>query len=160
MPRVKQSLINTADVQALSRAAPPELDEAGFDPSDIQVVTPDRMETKAKVAKFMNELIEIEIEPGTEPNDPVFVHLGHQGIAQYVQRGVPQIVKRKFLYSALMGKRVTLNVSFGMGVDGKEFNREAKSVSTAYRARLISDPNPQGGPKWVQAVMAESAGMH
>jgi hypothetical protein len=159
MPRVKRALINSADVEPINRAmAPPEENPGGFDVSDIDVVAPDRMEAKAKEAKFMNEYIEIEIEPGTEAGDPVFVELGHNGINQFVKRGETQRVRRKFLYSALMAKRVSMNCSFGKDGSGNEFNRLTPSVSTAYRARLVTDNNPQGGPKWVQRVMAESAG--
>jgi hypothetical protein len=157
MPR-RKSIIDTASVEAVSRAStPPELQDP-VEIEDIQIVPMERMAAKVAAEKFMNEKIEIEIEPGTEPNDPVYVELGHNGIAQMVKRGTVQTVKRKFLYSALMAKLVKLNVSFGKDNNGNEFNRDTRSVSTAYRARLVSDPNPAGGSRWVQAVMAESAG--
>lgn len=161
MPRVK-SIIETSSLEAVNRAmAPPELNEAGFESGDIQIVQPCRLETKAKEEKFMNEKVEILIEPGTEPNDPVYVHLGHNGITQMVKRGEPQIVKRKFLYSALMGKRVSMNCSFGIGKDGNEFNKLMPTVAGSYRTALLRDSNAErGGMKWVQSVMAESAGIH
>lgn len=159
MPRVN-SLIDSADVDPINRAvAPPEQNTVGFEPGDIQVVQIDRMEVKAKEAKFMNEFIEIEIEAGTEAGDPMFVELGHNGINQFVKRGTVQRVRRKFLYSALMAKRVNVNCTFGKDGSGNEFNRTSPTVSTAYRARLVTDPNnQQGGSKWVQSVMAESTG--
>lgn len=158
MPRVKRSIISSTDVEPINRAmAPPEEHPGGFDVSDIDIVAPDRMEAKAKEAKFMNEYIEIEIEPGTEATDPMYVELGHNGINQFVKRGEVQRVRRKFLYAALMAKRVSMNCTFGKDGSGNEFNRLTPSVSTAYRARLVSDSNPQGGSKWVQQVMAENA---
>lgn len=159
MPRVKQSIITTDDLQAVSLAStPPEL-QGEICVEDIQVVPIERMAAKVAAEKFMNERVEIEIEPGTEPNDPMFVELGHNGVTQMVKRGTVQVVKRKFLYSALMAKLVKLNVSFGKDASGNEFNRDTKSVSTAYRARLVSDQNhAEGGSRWVQRVMAESAG--
>jgi hypothetical protein len=158
--RIKNAVINSSDVEATSRMAPPEFQEQEFHASDIQVVAPDRLAFKAAEEKFMNERVEILIEPGTEPNDPVYVELGHQGIKQMVKRGVPQIVKRKYLYVALMGKKVSMQCSFGMAADGKEYNKLTPAVAGTYRTSLLSDPNPQGGAKWVQSVMAESAGMH
>jgi len=156
----RRSIIDSSDLDPINRAvAPPEEDTVGFMPGDIKVVQMDRMEEKAREAKFMNEMIEIEIEAGTEANDPVFVELGHNGINQFVKRGTVQRVKRKFLYSALMAKRVNMNCTFGKDASGNEFNRLTPTVSTCYRARLVSDPNTQqGGAKWVQSVMAESAG--
>lgn len=161
MARIK-SIISSDSVEAINRAmAPPELDEAGFDPCDIQIVRPDRMEVKAKEAKFMEERVEIMIEPGTEPNDPVFVPLQHNGTVQMVKRGLPQIIKRKFLYVALMGKKVAMNCMFGKDQNGNEFNRLTPSVSNTYRTVLLRDNNTErGGMKWVQSVMAESAGVH
>ena len=159
MPRVN-SLVDTASLEPINRAAaPPEENTLDFEPGDIQVVQIDRMEVKAKEAKFMNEYIEIEIEAGTEAGDPMFVELGHNGINQFVKRGTVQRVRRKFLYSAMMAKRVNVNCTFGKDGSGNEFNRTSPTVSTAYRARLVSDNNTQtGGSKWVQSVMAESTG--
>lgn len=157
MPRAKNSIIDTASVEPINRAMAPPEEPMPFDPSDIQVVAPDRMEAKAREEKFMNERVVIHIEQGTQATDPVFVELGHNGTNQYVKRGEDQIVKRKFLYSALMAKKVSMNCTFGKDGSGNEFNRLTPTVSTAYRARLVEDPNPQGGSKWVQRVMAESA---
>jgi hypothetical protein len=158
MPR--KSIIDSASVEPINRAmaAPPE-EPLPFDPSDIQVVPPERMAAKAREEKFMNEKVVIHIEEGQQAGDPVFVELGHNGTNQFVKRGTDQIVKRKFLYSALMAKRVSMNCTFGKDGSGTEFNRLTPTVSTAYRALLVSDPNPEGGAKWVQRVMAESAGV-
>lgn len=158
MPRVK-SVISTSDVEAVNRAMAPPEELPEFDADDIQIVAADRMDIKAKTEKFMNERVVIEIEPGTEANDPVYVELGHNGINQFVKRGEPQSVKRKFLYSALMAKRVSINVAYGKDPAGNEFNRATLSAKNTYTARLVSDPNPEGGSKWVQKVMAESHGM-
>lgn len=160
MARVKK-IISSDELEPINRAiAPPELNEAGFDASDIQVVRPDRMETKIKEEKFMNERVEIMIEPGLEANDPMYVDLRHNGITQMVKRGEPQIVKRKFLYVALMGKKVAMNCMFGKDSSGNEFNRLTPSTSGALRAALLRDNNTErGGMKWVQSVMAESTGI-
>jgi hypothetical protein len=159
MPRVKKSIISTDDLEAVSKAStPPEL-QGEVEIEDIQIVPIERMAAKVAAEKFMNEKIVIHIEPGDQANDPVFVELGHNGTTQMVKRGTDQVVKRKFLYSALMAKQVRLNVAFGKDASGNEFNRDTRSVSTAYRARLVEDPNNrEGGSRWVQRVMAESAG--
>jgi hypothetical protein len=53
----------------------------------------------------------------------VFVYLGHNGVSQYVKRGEPQTIKRKFLYSALAAKTVKFACAFGKDNSGNEFNR-------------------------------------
>lgn len=160
MPRVK-SVISTSDVEAVNRAmTPPEVTEGGHSVEDIQIVPMERMAFKAKEEVFMNEKVEILIEPGDQPNDPVFVELGHNGVTQMVKRGAVQVVKRKFLYSALMAKKVAMNCVFGKDASGNEFNRLTPSASNTYRAQLVSDRNTaRGGSKWVQSVMAESHGV-
>lgn len=165
MPRkyTRNSVIDSSSVEPISHASnvtPPEVNDAGFEAGDIQVIAARQMEESARVEKFMNEKVEIEIEPGTEPNDPAFVHLGHNGITQMVERGKTQVVKRKYLYSALMGKQVVVNTAFGKKNSGEEFNHLTQTVKSAYRTRLITDNNPQGGAKWVQSVMREATGMH
>lgn len=132
--------------------APDELREGGFDVSDIQVIPENKMRDKAAEAKFMEEKVEIEIEAGDGPNDPVFVHAGHQGIAQYIKRGVVQVVKRKYLYSLLAANSVKFACAFGKDGTGNEFNRLSPSGQRAHRVRLVSDKNPEGGMEWVRKV--------
>lgn len=157
---MRRSIISTDDLEATSRAAtPPELQQE-FEPGDIQVVPMERMAKKAAEEKFMNESVEIQIESGTDENDPVFVQLGHGGSMQLVKRGEPQVVKRKYLYAALMAKTVRINCSFGTK-DGEEFNSLKPTTNTTYRANLITDKNTeQGGARWVLRVMQESVGYH
>ena len=140
-----------------ARTLIPELNEAGFQPGDIEVVGAAEALDKIAVEKFMNEKIIIEIEEDDKPNSPTFVYLGHNGIGQYVHRGQEQTVKRKFMYSALMAKAVKVNVTYGKDGSGMEFNNNKLSTSTTHRCRLVRDDNPQGGAKWVRAVMQESA---
>jgi hypothetical protein len=152
------SIIDSASVEPVNRAMAPPEEHPPFDASDIQVVAPDRMDAKAREEKFMNERVVVRIEEGTNANDPMYVELGHNGVNQFVKRGSDQVVKRKFLYAALMAKKVTMNCTFGKDGNGNEFNRLTPSVSNPFRCLLVEDPNPQGGSKWVQRVMAESAG--
>lgn len=159
----KNSLVDSDNIEPVSHASnvtPPELNEGGFAAGDVQAIAPSQMNDAVAVEKFMNEKIEIEIEPGTEENDPLFIHLGHNGITQMVERGKPQVIKRKFFYSALMGKQVVFQTAFGKKNSGEEFNNLTRNVKSAYRTRLITDNNPQGGNKWVNAVMREATGMH
>jgi hypothetical protein len=156
MPRKPKTIISTGDLNntMFNGQAPDELREAGFDASDIQVVSANQMRDKAAEAKFMEEKVEIMIEAGNGPNDPEFVHSGHQGVTQYVRRGVVQPVKRKFLYSLLAANSVKFACAFGKDGSGNEFNRLSGSGQRAHRVSLVSDKNPQGGMKWVQEVVA------
>lgn len=155
-PAKPKSIINSSDVQAgvnLGRA-PEELREAGVEIDDIQIVSEQAMRSKAAEASFMEEKVVVEIEADDDPNAPEFVYSGHQGVSQYIKRGIPQTVKRKYLYALLAAKRVKFACAFGKDGNGNEFNRMNGSGQTSHRIRLISDNNPEGGMKWFQAVAA------
>lgn len=157
MPRVKPpSIISSDDVQphADIGRAPEELREAGIEIEDIEIVKPHLAQTKAQEAKFMEEIVVVEIEADDDPNAPEFVYSGHQGVTQYIRRGTQQNIKRKYLYSLLMAKRIKFACAFGKDGNGNEFNRLNGSGQTAHRVRLISDANSNGGMKWFQSVAA------
>lgn len=162
MPRRSSAIATSGDFQQVQSATSatahqeaPELKETQFHPSDLDIVTDEqRMRHKAQEAKFMEDRVEVEIEMDDSPDSPIFVHLGHNGISQYVKRGEPQVVKRKYLYSALAAKTVRLACSFGKDASGNEFNRLSPSVNTTYRVRLLRDDNPQGGMNWLRQVAA------
>lgn len=151
IPNKRSALGSTDDIEAMTPI--PEFNEAGFDAGDIQVVAEKDLRSKAEEAKFMEQKIVIEIEEDDKPNAPVFVYLGHNGIGQYVHRGRDQVVKRKFLYSALAAKQIKMACEFGRDNAGNEYNRLNPSVSTTHRVRLVRDDNPQGGMAWVRRIM-------
>lgn len=105
----------------------------------IQVVQPEKMQDKAEQEAFMNELVEIMIEADDDPNAPLFIPAGHNGIPQYIQRGVPQTIKRKFLYSLIAAKQARLVCTFGKDQNGNEFNRLAGGKRTTHRVTIIRD---------------------
>ena len=82
---------------------------------------------------FMNEYVVILIEADEDPDAATFVPSGHNGISQYIQRGVPQKIKRKFLYSLLAAKKTAQASQFGKDGSGKEFNRLTGRTSTTRR---------------------------
>lgn len=159
MARKAKSIIGSDDVQMSVNAgnigmAVPELREAGIEVEDIDVIPAHKARNKIEEARFMEEMVVVEIEADDDPNAPEFVYSGHQGVSQYIKRGVAQPIKRKYLYSLLSAKRIKFACAFGKNDSGNEFNRLNPSGQTAHRVRLVQDNNPQGGMKWFQSVMA------
>lgn len=142
---------STDDIEA--KVLIPELREGGIDASDIEIVPAQNLYSAASEAAFMEEKVVIEIEADDDPNAPVFIYLGNNGVTQYVERGKEQAVKRKFLYSALAAKAVKFASAFGKDNSGNEYNRLTPSARTTHRVRLVRDDNPQGGMRWLQSVM-------
>ncbi|MES2942922.1 MAG: hypothetical protein V4772_08640 [Pseudomonadota bacterium] len=152
-----KSIISSDDIPP-GFEAPPEFRAAGIEIDDIETVSAKDLPRVLETEKFMNEMVLIEIDQDAEDaNAPVFVYIGHNGITQYIKRGEPQAVKRKFLYSALAAKRVRIACAFGKDGSGNEFNRTTPNASTTYRVHLVQDNNPQGGMKWAQSVMRAAA---
>lgn len=148
IPNKPRSIISTDDIEIRT------LPEIGDD--DVELVASSSM-SKAETEKFMNEKVVIEIEASNEPSAEVFVHSGNNGRAQYIKRGEPQSIKRKYLYSLLAAQKVGFGCAFGRDANGNEYNRLSASSSTTHRVRLIRDDNPQGGMKWIQQAMRETA---
>lgn len=163
MPRgiPKNSIVGPDDANIgfdLGTQAPPELRDAEITADDIQVIAAKDMNSAVNMEKFMNEKVVVQIEDDPEDeNAPVFVYVGHNGVTQYIHRGTEQVIKRKFLYAALVSKRVKMACAFGKDGTGNEFNRLTPSASMTHRIHLVRDDNPQGGMKWVQSVMRASA---
>lgn len=149
----RKSIINSSDAGPVDTGVP-ELNEAGFDISDVQVIPVHKMKSKAAEAKFMEEIVIVHIEADDEPNSPVFIKAGHNGVDQWIERGKDASIKRKYLYSLLAGKRVRLACAFGRDGQGNEFNRLTPSGQTTHRVHLIRDDNPQGGMRWFQSITA------
>lgn len=145
-----RSVISTDDIELRT------LPEVGDDDIDL---APARSMSKAAVEKFMNEKVMIEIEASDDPNAEVFVHSGNNGRAQYIKRGEPQAIRRKYLYSLLAAQKVGFGCAFGRDANGNEYNRLSPSSSTTHRVRLVRDDNPAGGMKWVQQVIRETSNM-
>lgn len=152
MPRKAKALATTDDFP------PPPEQTPEFHPGDIEIVKAKDATIKVKTEKFMNEKVVVHIEPGERENDPLYLELGHNGINQVVRRGVDQPIKRKFLYSALMARKVTISNQFGVR-DGRDYNSAKPSSASAYRIQLVRDDNPQGGQTWLRSVMAEAHGI-
>ncbi len=153
-----RAIIESDNLQAgydLGRA-PEELREMGVEAEDIEVIPEHRARDKIAEARFMEERVLVEIEQDDDPNSAVFVYTGHNGIAQYIERGKPQMIRRKYLYSALAAKTIKMACSFGLEKGG-EYNRLTPNARTTFRVRLLRDDNPQGGMAWFQKVMQGAA---
>lgn len=146
MPRVAaKGKIHTDDLmRAAEERTPPELDGGHvINLDDIEVIHPARMRSLAAQEAFMNEKVVVMIEADEDPNSPMFIYTGHQGITQYIKRGTAQAIKRKFLYSLVAAKRTQMACTFGKNPDGSEFNRLVGRTNTTYRLNVIQD-SPEG----------------
>lgn len=121
----------------------------------IEVIPAAKARAKMAEEAFMNEYVTIMIEADENPDAPTFLEAGHNGIPQYVQRGIPQKIRRKYLYSLIAGKRTQFASAFGKDGSGKEFNRLTGRTSTTHRISVLDD-TPQGRAAFAQWMSAPS----
>lgn len=150
-----KSIISTDDLEMADRVA--DLSEYGhLQFEDLEVVSEKNGLTAAEDAAFMEEPVIIVLELSGDPNAATFEAAHHNGVTQYLERGRPQKVKRKFLYSLLVARKVGVACNFGRKPDGTEFNRVVATPKTTHQVRLLEDKNPKAGMAWVQKVSREA----
>lgn len=155
MPRgIPNAKISTDDLTraAEERTLPEISGGVAINLDDIEVIAPKNMRSIAEQEAFMQQKVIVQIEPDEDPNSPVFIYTGHDGIVQYIKRGEPQSIKRKFLYSLIAAKRTQFASVFGKDMAGNEFNRLTGRTNTTYRLQVLDD-SPEGlkeFARWMQ----------
>lgn len=123
---------------------------AGFDVVD-KPLPADAIEAEA----FMNEPVTIVVNPSQDPDDPKLVQVGVNGVTQFVPRGEPITLKRKYVEVLARAKRT----DFAQTLDERQgeagFNQVRSMHSLRFPFSMIHDPNPRGGA-WLTGVLAEA----
>lgn len=153
MARAAKAEIRTEDLSgAQTEASITPTGKAEVEHRRIEVIPETKAAAKIEDEIFMNEFVTIMLESDDDPNAPLFVHSGNGGVDQFIQRGVPQRIKRKFLYSLIAAKRTQFACSFGKDHSGNEFNRLAGRTNTTHRLSVLED-TPKGREavvRWMQ----------
>lgn len=103
---------------------------------------------------FMNELVTIVINPSQDPDDPILVKVGVNGVNQFIPRGEPIAIKRKYIEVLARAKRT----DFAQTLDerlGEKMNHLRAMHSLRHPFSVISDPNRHGSD-WLVGVLAEA----
>jgi len=151
---MSRGIINTDDVEVQAKKLTlPEFGEYHFD--EIEIVQPKEMMSAAEEAAFMEEPVVINIQASENRNAATFEYVGHQGISQYIRRGIDQCVKRKFVYSLLAAKATQYACDFGKN-GSREFNVLNGQGKVTHGITLRHDPNPRGGMKWFSEVQSNA----
>ena len=103
---------------------------------------------------FLNEPVTIVINPSQDPEDPKLVQVGVNGTSQFIPRGEPFTVKRKYVEVLARAKRT----DFGQTLDerlGERMNHLHAMHSLRYPFSVVRDANPNGGA-WLVGILAEA----
>lgn len=136
--------------QSLDFPAIGPLGDSFFDVETVDVV---RFKDKAEAALFMNEPVRVLIKKHGTPGEELFVYTGWQGITQYIPRGVPLVVKRKFIESLARGVPIKTDTIEFTDSNGERAMRIVKTPVPAYH---FETEDSQNGKRWLQGIFAEA----
>jgi hypothetical protein len=108
-----------------------------------------------KEAKFMEEIVEIEIAPDTNENAQPMVVLNVNGINQPVWRGYPTPVRRKFVEVLARMKETRYSQRPTDFINPETSNAMIPRTGQAYPFQVLKDPNPKGYA-WLRQILAEA----
>lgn len=103
---------------------------------------------------FMNEPVTIIVNPATDPDEPRLVQVGVNGVNQFLARGEPITVKRKYVEVLARAKRTNFTQTLDERL-GEGMNHLKAMHLLRFPFSVIEDRNSNGGP-WLRGVLAEA----
>ena len=122
---------------------------------NFQVVDGQAINSKAAELAFMEEKVTIRLATTADKTAEPIPCFGVNGVNQYVIRGKPQVIKRKFLQEIARAKTDNISTPFGRDANGFDTYNIGKQQSLKYPFELIEDKNPLGRP-WLEKILAEA----
>ncbi len=154
MGRYSENKVQEMASNAIRQNKPLELDEIGN--QVIEKVTDNDFFTDVvELEAFMEEKLVIEVHPSNVEGDLDVITPNVNGINQPIIRGVPSVVKRKYV-EALSRSRLT-NYNQKTEAAALDIDNLALHQNTvmAYPFTVLEDKNPKGRP-WLQALRNEA----
>ena len=121
---------------------------------DIEVVDKPLPTDAIDMEKFMNEPVTVMVYEARDETETDLVYTAVNGVAQYIRRGIPQTIKRKYVEVLARAKPT----SFTQNLDdrlGEAMNHLRQRHGLKYPFTVQHDPNPNGAP-WLRGVLAEA----
>lgn len=110
---------------------------------------------KAAAEAFAAEEVLIEIAQSDNPNDENPVQLTVNSRNQFVFRGLPQLVKRKYIEVLARAKRTAYTQdTYTDPATGDVKQRMVPHVGLRYPFTVVEDRNPRGRD-WLKAILAQ-----
>ena len=116
----------------------------------------DRPVDKEKLANmaFMNELVEIYIQPTSNPNDAPVFEVGVNGRSEFFRRGETKTVKRMYVDVLASRKVTTYTQERKCNKDGIWQDIQVPRSAPAFPFSIVHDANP-AGRHWLKAAQAQ-----
>lgn len=128
-----------------------KLDRTEFKDEFESVDTPNWKDL-AKMEAFYEDEVEVVISDTDAPNAEQLIKLGVNGINQFLIRGVPQIIKRKFVEVLCHAQPENLSTPEFIDANGNRATKVIKTKGLKYPFRVLRDSNPDGR-RWLESIM-------
>lgn len=129
-----------------------KLDRNDFHDEFATVDTPN-WENKAKMLAFMEETVEIIISDSDRDNAEQVIQLNVNGINQFLFRGIPCRIKRKFVEVLARARPEAISTPEFIDVTGNRATKILKTMGLKYPFRVLTDS--QDGHRWVESLLRE-----
>jgi len=101
---------------------------------------------------FNEEMVEVMVHESTNDNDENPVFTACNGVSQYFFRGIPQLVKRKYVAILASCKEHRVTTPSYVSDDGTRGMSVKRTSFLKYPFSIIHDANPRG-PEWLKALL-------
>jgi hypothetical protein len=132
------------------------LDDLSRSDLDIAKADPLAFEDHAAELAFMAEPVKILLAETNDPNEQNVVFVSVNGRGVYLQRGIPQIVRRYYVERLYRARPQKIDTSIGRNQNGDPVNRITKKSALQYPFEILQDNNPRGRP-WAEKMKREGA---
>jgi hypothetical protein len=123
---------------------------------DFEIIETPLSQSALDAAAFFEELVEVEISSSDRQGAEPVIQLQCNGVNQFLYRGVPQSIKRKFVEILARAKSENISTPEFMDGNGNRSTRVVKSQGLRYPFRVLRDDNPNGRV-WLESVMRQGA---
>lgn len=129
------------------------IDRENFRDEFATVDTPTWKDT-AKLAAFMEEPVLVVISDTEAQNAEQVIQLAVQGKNQFIFRGTPIWVKRKYLEVLARARPESITTQEFTDASGNRATRILKTMGLKYPFRVLEDKNPDGS-RWLETILKE-----
>lgn len=117
----------------------------------IDVISKPMAQDEMAELAFMEEKLEVMLHEATDPNAENPVHVAVNGVNQFFMRGVPQVVRRKYVGVLAGAKRGNITTP-EITQNGERTAAIRKTQALAYPFSVIRDDNPRGA-SWLRGLL-------
>lgn len=160
MPRHPQSRIETdseqiGQIQTHVIPSTGDLDRSDFK-SDFATVDTPVQSDHFRELMFMEEIVTVLIPAGNNPDaEEQFIDVGNNGVRQFIERGVPQVIRRKFVEVLARAKREKISTPEFTDATGARTTKIVRTPALIHGFQIVEDKNPNGAA-WLRRILAEA----